>query len=80
MNCPRHIGFKFKDVESNSLFISEIDAYSFSDINRDGNFDICDLVYICKNLDSSDTYADYNQSGAVNATDISECIIELLNK
>lgn len=82
LNSPvkaKFIRFKFTDAEG-ALFVSEIGAYSYADTNRDTDFNICDLVYINKNLRTDDVYADYNKDSTVDASDINALRSELLNK
>lgn len=82
LNSPvkaKYIGFKFTDAET-TLHVSEIGAYSYADTNRDADFNICDLVYINKNLGTANVYADYNKDSTVDASDINALRSELLNK
>lgn len=76
----KYIRFKFTDAEKGELFVSEIGAYSYADTNRDADFNICDLVYINKNLGTDDVYADYNKDNTVDERDKNALRSELLNK
>lgn len=82
LNSPvkaKYIGFKFTDAEA-ALYVSEIGAYSYADTNRDGDLNVCDLVYINENLATADVYADYNKDNTVDVNDINALRSELLNK
>lgn len=82
LNSPvkaKYIGFKFTDAED-TLYVSEIGAYSYADTNRDGDLNVCDLVYINENLATADVYADYNKDNTVDVNDINALRSELLNK